>query len=211
MPDPTVFVVDDDEAVRNSLQWLIQSVSINVQTFADAREFLERYNRDDPGCLVLDVRMPGMSGLELQEVLEQRGIHLPVIIITGHANVPMAVRAMKAGAAEFIEKPFRDQELLDQIQLAIERDSKNRARREAVRHIHNRLARLTPRENEVMELVVAGHSSKQIAALLEINQKTIEAHRAHVMKKMGAASVADLVREVLSARAVEESQPTVGN
>ncbi len=193
----TAFVVDDDQAVRDSLRWLIESVGLNVETYASAQEFLDHANGACHGCILLDVRMPEMSGLELQEALRSRNIHNPVIIITGHADVPMAVRAMKAGAMDFIEKPFNDQVLLDRIQRALNLDSKNREREQLRNEACERMAKLTQREREVMEHVVSGESSKRIASDLGLSTKTIEAHRAKIMEKMQANSVADLVRIVL--------------
>lgn len=190
----TVFVVDDDPAIRESLRWLIESVGLNVKVFATAQEFLESYESSTPSCLVLDIRMPGMSGLDLQTELGKRDIRLPVIIITGHAEVPVAVRAMKSGAFDFIEKPFSDQLLLDRISRAIESDTQARHTRSEHAGVAVRLAQLTPREREVMDLVIAGKANKVIAAELGLSPKTVEVHRAHVMKKMQAESLADLVR-----------------
>ena len=190
----TVFVVDDDPALRRSMRWLIESVGLRVQTFASAKMFLEMYDASVPGCVVLDVRMPGMSGLELQEQLRERQIDIPVIIVTGYGDVPMAVRAMKGGAVDFIEKPASDQVLLDHIHQAISRDAQNFRARIAAREIKKRSQTLTNRERQVMEMVVAGLSSKEIAAQLAISFKTVEAHRANIMKKMEATSVAHLIR-----------------
>jgi len=194
---PTVFVVDDDQASRDSLRWLIESVGLRVETFASARELLDNYNPDRSGCMVLDVRMPGMSGLDLFDRLAARRIAPPTIIITGHGDVPMAVRALKAGVIDFIEKPFNDQVLLDCIQRALERDTEHRhqqTRREAT---SAKLALLTPREREVMDMLVAGLHNRDIAARLGISIKTVEAHRAKVMDKMQADSMSDLVRMAL--------------
>ena len=193
-PGATVFVIDDDPAIRESLRWLIESVGLNVKVFATAPEFLESYLPGPPSCLVLDIRMPGMSGLDLQAELAARDIRVPVIIITGHAEVPVAVRAMKAGAFDFIEKPFSDQLLLDRISRAIEFDTQARRGRSAQADVASRLAQLTPREHQVMELVIAGKANKVIASELGLSPKTVEVHRAHVMKKMQADSLADLVR-----------------
>lgn len=193
-PEPTVFVVDDDRAVRESLRWLIQSVDLAVETFSRAQAFLDSYDPSRPGCLVLDVRMPGLSGLELQAKLAARNITLPVIIITGHADVPMAIRGMKQGAVDFIEKPFSDEVLLDRIRHSIELDSRNRLRREEQAEIASRAACLTPREREIMRMVVSGRANKVIAHKLGVSHKTIEVHRASVMTKMQADSLADLVR-----------------
>jgi len=190
--DPTIFVVDDDETLRGSLRWLLESLRHNVQTYASAREFLSSYDPVQPGCLVLDIRMPEISGLQLQEILTKRGICIPVIMITGHADIAMAVRAMKAGAIDFIEKPFNDQELLERVQQALALDARLR-REEAQRRIAiERLDSLTPREREVLEKIVCGKLNKMIAAELGICMKTVEAHRARIMEKMGANSAAEL-------------------
>jgi two-component system response regulator FixJ len=193
-PEPTVFVVDDDPAMRDSLRWLLQSAGLAVEPYAAAEEFLSAYDPARPGCLVLDVRMPGMSGLKLQDVLAARRIQLPVIVITGYAEVPTAVRALKTGAIDFIEKPFSDELLLDRIRQAIAADRQTReaeARRAAAME---RFVSLTPREREVMELVTTGKANKVIAAELNLSPKTVEVHRANVMKKMEVDSVAELVR-----------------
>jgi len=190
----TVFVVDDDAAVRRSLERLIRTVGLDVVTFSTAQEFLEHGPLDGPGCLVLDVRMPGLSGLDLQEKLTDAGFSVPVIIMTGHGTIPMSVRAMKAGAVDFLQKPFDEQVLLDAVNQALERDRETRKteaqRLEALR----RMEALTPRESEVFELVVRGLLNKQIAADLGASEKTIKVHRARVMQKMEADSLADLVR-----------------
>jgi two-component system, LuxR family, response regulator FixJ len=196
--EPTVFIVDDDEAMRESLRWLISSVQLNVETYASASEFLENYHPGVSGCLVLDVRMPGMSGLELQEKLAKEQIALPVIIITGHGDVPMAVRAMKSGAVDFIQKPFNDQVLLDRIQFALDRDSRARMDQAEKGEIAARLALLTPREREVMDMVVEGEPNKVIAVKLGVSAKTVEAHRARVMEKMRASSLSELVRMAMT-------------
>ena len=194
----TVFVVDDDQAMRNSLKWLIESVGVQVESFASADEFLVQYQPGRHGCLVLDVRMPGMSGLDLQEQLAQQNINIPVVIITGHGDVPMAVRAMKSGAIDFIEKPFNDEALLDAIRRALAFGEQQRSHQIEHRQIQQRLQHLTPREREVMEMVTEGRSNKEIANALGVSAKTIEAHRARVMEKMQAGSLAELVRMVLS-------------
>ena len=197
--NPVVFVIDDDEAVRSSLEWLINSVDIDVRTFASADEFLSAYERGHPGCLIVDVRMPGMSGLELQRQLAERSISLPVIIITGHGDVEMAVRAMKAGAFDFVQKPFNDQVLLDLIQSALEKNAR------ASQHIAERLrvaeqlGQLTDRERQVLDGIVGGDSNKEIATRLGLSEKTIEFHRSKVMRKMEARSLADLTRKVVLA------------
>ena len=195
---PIVFVVDDDQVMRNSLKWLIESVGMQVESFASADEFLAQYQAGRAGCLVLDVRMPGMSGLDLQEYLVENNIHIPVVIITGHGDVPMAVRAMKSGAIDFIEKPFNDEVLLDAIRRAIAYEEQQRSQHAENLHIQERLSHLTPREHEVMEMVTEGRSNKEIANALGVSAKTIEAHRARVMEKMQAGSLAELVRMVLA-------------
>jgi FixJ family two-component response regulator len=189
-----VFVVDDDESVRKAMESLIRSVGLRVETFASAQVFLESRRPDVPGCLVLDVRLPGLSGLDLQRKMAEANIHTPVIFITGHGDIPMTVRAMKAGAVEFLTKPFRDQDLLDAIQQALDRDRVGREQRAAMTHLRSRLDSLTPREGEVFRLVVAGLLNKQIAAQLGTSEVTIKLHRHQVMQKMGADSLADLVR-----------------
>ena len=194
----TVFVVDDDQAMRNSLKWLIESVGMQVESHASADEFLAQYQPGRAGCLVLDVRMPGMSGLDLQEHLFERNIQIPVVIITGHGDVPMAVRAMKSGAIDFIEKPFNDEVLLDAIRRAIARGEQQRSHHSEHLQIQERLSHLTPREHEVMQMVTEGRSNKEIANTLGVSAKTIEAHRARVMEKMQAGSLAELVRMVLA-------------
>lgn len=191
---PIIYVIDDEPTVGIALRRLIESVGLAVQIFTSAQEFLNAKLQDAPGCLVLDVRMPGMSGLEVQQRLAAAGICLPVIFLTGYADVQMTVRAMKAGAIEFLTKPFHEQELLDAIQAALQRhriERKNRAERSALRA---RYDSLTPREREVFPLVTCGLLNKQIAAELGASEKTIKVHRAHVMHKMNAGSLADLVR-----------------
>jgi two-component system, LuxR family, response regulator FixJ len=194
---PSVFVVDDDDAVRSSLRLLLKSVGLPAATFASAREFLATYEPDLPGCLVLDVRMPGMSGLELQQQLNLRGAVLPVIFITGHGDIPMAVEAMQHGAFDFLQKPFRDQDLIDRVQRALALDTANRAELREKVDIRRRLESLTPREREVLRLVSLGKANKVMAAELGVSQRTVEIHRARVMEKMGAGSLAQLVRMVL--------------
>jgi FixJ family two-component response regulator len=189
-----VFVVDDDEGMRQSLKNLIGSVGLRVEAFASAQEFLRSKLMDVPGCLVLDVRLPGLSGLDLQKRIADAGIAIPIIFITGHGDIPMTVRAMKAGAVEFLTKPFRDQDLLDAIQQALERDRIAREQRAEIEELRGRLDSLTPREREVMGLVVAGLLNKQIAGELGTSETTIKIHRHQVMEKMGAGSLAELVR-----------------
>ena len=198
--ETTVYVIDDDEAVRASLDWLICSVRLPVRTFASAREFLDAYQPDQQGCVVVDVRMPGMSGLELQRNLAEVSGQLPVIIITGHGDIHMAVDAMKAGAFDFIEKPFDEQLLLDLVQKAVEK-SAVAAHDHALRdEIRRRIQLLTPRESEVLELVLVGEPNKRIAVRLGICEKTVEAHRSKVMEKTEAKSFADLIKLVISAK-----------
>ncbi len=194
---PIVFIVDDDEAVRNSLRLLVKSVGLSATALVSAQEFLVSYDPLQPGCLVLDVRMPGMSGLELQQQLNARGAVIPVIFITGHGDVPMAVEAMQQGAFDFLQKPFRDQDLMDRIQRALEKDRANRAELGERSRIREQYETLTPREREVLALVTSGKANKVMAADLGLSQRTIEIHRARVMEKMGASSLAHLVRMVL--------------
>ena len=196
----TVFVVDDDQAMRNSLKWLIESVGMQVETFDSAQAFLDAYYPARGGCLLVDVRMPGMSGLELQAYLTRREIGIPVIIITGHGDVSMAVKSMKVGAVDFIEKPFADEELLNSIRNALQHDQKQRALRAQRSDIAAQVAELTPREYEVMTMVTDGKSNKEIAAELGVSAKTVEVHRARMMDKMRADSLAELVRMALLAR-----------
>jgi len=203
-PTPTVFVVDDDQAMRSSLKWLIESIGMQVKTYGSADEFLSSYFPGRAGCLLLDVRMPGMSGLELQAHLMREDSRPPVIIITGHGDVAMAVKAMKSGAVDFIEKPFHDEELLTSIRNALEFDEKRRVLRSRRAEIAVRLAELTPREHEVMEMVTEGRANKEIAIVLGVSAKTVEAHRARVMDKMDASSLAELVRMVLIAGGDEQ-------
>ena len=193
-----VFVVDDDEAMRNSLRWLIESVGHSVETYESAQAFLENHYPGRSGCLLLDVRMPGMSGLELQSQLESHDIRLPVVILTGHGDVGMAVKAMKAGALDFIEKPFDDELLLKTIEKALSEDVEKREQRASQAEILARMGQLTKRENQVMEMVTNGKSNKEIAAELNVSAKTVEAHRAHVMEKMQAGSLAELVRMAMT-------------
>jgi two-component system, LuxR family, response regulator FixJ len=194
VPAPIVFVVDDDDAVRSSLKLLLKSAGLAATTYASAGEFLAAYDPDQPGCLVLDVRMPGLNGLELQDELHRRGAFIPVIFITGHGDVPMAVEAMQHGALDFLQKPFRDQDLIDRVLEALERNRRDLARRAARNVIDARLASLTPRELQVLRLLAQGRSNKQMAGELGVSQRTIEIHRAHLMRKMQANSVAQLIR-----------------
>ncbi|HNN86970.1 MAG TPA: response regulator FixJ [Pseudomonadales bacterium] len=199
-PEAAVFVVDDDDAVRESLAFLLKSVGLRVESFASAQDFLKQYNAARAGCLVLDIRMPGMSGLELQDKLSQMGSMLPIIFITGHGDVPMAVKAIKAGAADFVQKPFRDQELIDRIREVLEEDASARVEKLQKAEILKRIDSLTEREREVMEQVVDGKANKVVAIDLNVSQRTVEIHRANVMDKMKARSLAQLVRLVMKAR-----------
>jgi FixJ family two-component response regulator len=192
--DAVVFIVDDDAAVRRSLDNLIRSVGLRAETFASAQEFLSSKRPEVPGCLVLDVRLPGLSGLDLQKRMAEADMEIPIIFITGHGDIPMTVQAMKGGAVEFLTKPFREQDLLDAIQQALERDSQAREQRAEIEGLRLRSASLTPREREVMVLMVAGLLNKQIAGELGASETTVKIHRHNVMEKMGAGSLADLVR-----------------
>jgi len=191
--DPVVFIVDDDASVRKGLERLVRSVGLRGKTFASAPEFLQCAASDGPSCLVLDVRMPGVSGLALQETLATAGHRIPIIFITGHGDIAMSVRAMKAGAVDFLPKPFNDQDLLEAIQEAIARDRQARQEWAVLQAIQQRTDLLTPRERDVLGLVVAGLLNKQIAAELGLSEKTVKAHRAQVMEKMQVSSVAQLV------------------
>lgn len=193
----SVFIVDDDDAVRSALKLLVKSIGLPVEGYASAPEFLSRYDFSRSGCLVLDVRMPGMSGLELQQELNRCGAIIPVIFMTGHGDIPMAVDAMQHGAFDFLQKPFRDQDLIDRIQRALARDAANRQQLRHGEQIRAHLDTLTPREREVLQLMVSGKQNKVMAADLGVSQRTVEIHRARVMEKMEANSVAQLVRMVI--------------
>lgn len=197
--DAIVFIVDDDASVRDSLRWLIESVQLQVQCYGTAQEFLNGYKNQQTGCVVLDVRMPGLSGLDLQEVLRQQDFVLPVIIITGHADVPMAVRAFKSGVFDFIEKPFNDQHLIDRIHQAIEKSRSQKVNLQRRQDARDRLQKLSSREIQVLDCIVSGCSNKTMARELDISVKTIETHRANLMSKMQASSVSELVRIALLA------------
>lgn len=196
---PTVFIVDDDPAIRFAMQALMDSVNLPHEIFGSGDEFLGAFTVQRPGCLVLDIRMPGLGGLELQQELINRDITLPIIFITGHGDVPMAVEAMQKGAVDFIQKPFRDQDLLDRIGEALKTDKERREKREKHAEVAERVARLTNREREVFDLVVTGKPNKVIAYELGVSQRTVEIHRARVMEKMQARSLADLVKMHLDA------------
>ncbi|HEX7116772.1 MAG TPA: response regulator transcription factor [Steroidobacter sp.] len=191
---PMVYIVDDDDGMRRALTVLMTTVGYQAAAFARPSEFLAKYDPNQPGCLVLDVRMPEMSGLQVQQHLNRSGSILPVILITGHGDIPMAVQAMKDGAFDFLQKPFRDQDLLDRINAAIKQDAENRESIERLADLRARVESLTPREREVMELVVDGRANKVIAIDLGLSERTVEIHRANVMEKMGARSVAHLVK-----------------
>lgn len=199
--DKTVFIVDDDEGVRESLSWLISSIGMNVETFASAQAFLDAYNQGRPGCLLADVRMPGMSGLELQKHLAAQAICLPVIVVTGHGDVQMAVRAMKDGAFDFIEKPFNDQVMLDLVNRAVGECERRQHEQMNRLDVQARVDLLTPRELQVMDKIVAGNTNKQIAHSLDISDKTVEAHRAKVMEKLQVTSLAELIHKVMILKA----------
>lgn len=203
---PFVFVVDDDPAMRHSLQRLLESVDLRVRTFRSAQEFLDAWDPECPGCLVVDVRMPGMSGVELLEHMAAQPISPPVIIVTGHGDVPMAVKAIKRGALDFIDKPYSAQALLDRIQEALQVDAANRKAHARRRERIQRLAGLTPRERQVMEMLVAGLGVKRIAAELGLSHKTVQVHRAHIMEKTQAQSLPELVH---LAEAVADHQPAL--
>jgi two-component system, LuxR family, response regulator FixJ len=193
---PLVYLVDDDDAIRDSLGLLLRSVGLDCEVYASALEFLGAYDSTRHSCLVADIRMPGLSGLELQQRLNEQRAEVPVIFITGHGDVPMAVNAMKSGASDFIQKPFRDQDLLDRIHKALARDRERRAQRVEEDAIRARLATLTPRETEVMKRVVRGQANKVIALDLGVSQRTVELHRARVMRKLKMRSLAELVSSV---------------
>lgn len=196
--NPSVYIIDDDQSIRHAMDLLMRSVGMKCRIFHSAGDFLDIYSPDLAGCLVLDIRMPGISGLELQEKLTSLGSSLPIIFVTGYADVPMAVEAMQNGAFDFIEKPFRDQELLERIGAAMEADKTRRAQQHQAQAVRQRIARLTNREREVLELVVTGNPNKIIAHELDVSQRTIEIHRARVMEKMEAGSLAELVRMYLA-------------
>lgn len=195
---PTVFIVDDEEAVGDSIAMLLRSVGLTTRRYTDARRFLEEYRPEQPGCLLLDVRMPKLSGLEVQQELVRRHVTLPVIFITGHGDVPMAVEAMRAGAIDFIQKPFNDDELIRRVQKALEEDASEREVLNRRAEIERRWAELTPREREIARRIADGQANKVVAAELDISARTVELHRARILQKMGVRSVAQLVRMLIS-------------
>ena len=197
-PTPMVLVIDDDDSVRRALRDLFESVELKVTVFASARDFLQTKRPDTPCCLVLDVRLPGQSGLDFQRELNERNITLPIVFLTAHGDIPMSVRAMKAGAVEFLTKPFREQELLDAVQVAIDRDRATRADEALLAELRRRHDTLTPRERTVMRLVLAGRRNKQIAGEIQTSEATVKVHRTNLMRKMQASSLADLI--VMAAR-----------
>ena len=192
--EPIVFVIDDDEPVREALRNLFRSVGLRVEVFGSAPEFLQSKLPDVASCLILDIRLPRLSGLDFQADLAKAGIHIPIIFMTGHGDIPMTVRAMKAGAVDFLTKPFRDQDMLDAVAAAIERDRNRRNEAKVLSHLRDLFATLTPREREVMALVTAGLMNKQVAAEIGIAEITVKINRGHIMRKMGAKSLADLVK-----------------
>lgn len=197
MVQPTVFVVDDDEAVRDALRLLLESAELEAETYPCAQAFLDAYDPERTGCLVLDLRMPGLSGLELQERLRENNIALPVIMLTGHGDVPAAVRALKGGAVDFLEKPYDSEVLLSRIRQAIDRDRQMREQSHRQAAVAERLEHLTPREREVLDMIAAGKANKVIAFELDISERTVELHRARIMRKMGARSLPQLMRMLL--------------
>jgi len=201
-----VFVVDDDASLREAIKSLLRSVGLEVEVFGTAADFLKHKFPDVPACLVLDIRLPGVSGLDFQAELAKANIHIPIVFITGHGDIPMTVRAMKAGAVEFLTKPFRDQDLLDSVQIALDRDRARRAQDKAVHEVRVHFDALTPREQEVIAFVTAGLMNKQIAAELGVSEITVKVHRGSVMKKMGARSLADLVR-MADALGIKRAKP----
>jgi FixJ family two-component response regulator len=202
---PIVFVIEDDQSVRIAIDSLMRSVGLEVQSFGSTREFIDADRPDTPGCIVLDIRLPGQSGLDFQDELVASGIPLPIIFITGHGDIPMSVRALKAGALEFLTKPFRDQDLIDAVILGIERNRKQRKEAQIDARLERSFTSLTPREREIMARIAAGRPNKQVAAELGLSEVTVKVHRGNVMRKMQAKSLADLVRMVDRLRHTEKS------
>lgn len=198
--EPTVFVVDDEASVRSSLQWLLESIRLKVETFDSAEAFLAKILQDRPGCIVLDVRMPGMSGPELMDRLNEMHVTMPIIFLSAHGDVPLAVRTMKGGALDFLQKPYNNQQFLERVRQALELDQKHRAQRRQQGDTADRIDALSGREREILDLVVQGQSNKVIGRALGISYKTVEAHRARLMRKMGVGSFAELMQVVLSFR-----------
>ena len=208
-PEPnTVLVVDDDASVREALSDLFQSVGLNVEVFASTGEFVKNKRPDGPGCLVLDVRLPGKSGLDFQQELKAASINLPIVFLTGHGDIPMSVRAMKAGAVEFLTKPFREQDLLDAVQTALERDRVNQEDAELIAALRRRFTSLTPREQTILKLVVAGRRNKQIAFEIGTSEVTVKVHRTNLMRKMQATSLAELIAMAAKLGVPEKSSAT---
>jgi FixJ family two-component response regulator len=191
---PIVYIVDDDDSLRRALDSLLRSVGLQTRAYGSAREFLDSKREDQPGCMVVDVRLPGLSGLDFQEQLANFGVHLPAVIITGHGDIPMSVRAMKAGAVDFLAKPFRDQDMLDAVAVALKRDTDRRTAERGTAMVKDRFATLSPREQQVMMLVTAGKMNKQVAGELGLSEITVKIHRGAAMRKMNARTLADLVR-----------------
>jgi FixJ family two-component response regulator len=203
-PNTTVFVVDDEEAVRQSLKWLVGSIKLKVATFPSAEAFLRSYRPETPGCIVLDVRMPEMSGIELMDRLHEQGISIPIIFLSAHGDVPMAVRAMKAGAIDFLQKPFNSQEFLDRVNVALKIDAEARERRRTGERLVKNLSALTLREREILRLALSGEGSKRIAKRLNISLRTVEVHRAHIVKKLGVRSIGELFAAIMENSGWEE-------
>lgn len=206
MPDPTVYIVDDDPDMRDSLRWLLKTVGLRSVTFSSAGEFLQRFSGEGPACLVLDVRMPGTSGLDLFEEMNARGLRMPVLFITAYADVPMAVRAMKSGAVEFLEKPFNGQVLLEKIQRAVEDDAVRISRESGLDEVRARLEKLTGKEREVLGMIRDGRPNKEIAARLEVTPRAVELQRASLMKKLGVSSLPELLRLTIGREAASDGR-----
>lgn len=206
MPDPTVYIVDDDPDMRDSLRWLLKTVGLRSVTFSSAGEFLQRFSGEGPACLVLDVRMPGTSGLDLFEEMNARGLRMPVLFITAYADVPMAVRAMKSGAVEFLEKPFNGQVLLEKIQRAVKDDAVRISRESGLDEVRARLEKLTGKEREVLGMIRDGRPNKEIAARLEVTPRAVELRRASLMKKLGVSSLPELLRLTIGREAASDGR-----